>query len=565
MKFYFPEDFLVTTSKGYLEYEFGERTLLTARTRAAKTTGSCFFLASKKVEEPDSLCIIFGPNMTSFVADIKDKFEYFEHFQELGVRAVSYNHDEREQFMAEIAGVSSEPTILCVNSDYQHLDKIIAYLLAVKKRKIYAVIDEAHKGGAKTYTRLLTELKAPNIVRIETTATFRNRLLAAEPAKYVHVLVARNKYVKPSDATLIPFANNEWTYRNQLLHDEQLALIDEEMQNDQALVLINGYDKTAFHRSFKHQLKDYINSSDVAIITLNAGSAFWTTAEINSVEHQLYHKNGSAIRAASSAVAAIYELGFSHIVVIGQKQVAEGQTIGCSKITMTAQIIGTPISKQNADALVQSVRTGGLGILYPQKIMMPKERWKDYKTYVEKNEELAELFQDKTPEEQQALAEQAYLSLPTLKVSHGAYTPVTRYVDSDDVGSYYFELPLKSFGNMFEYGNKENTAALYTYIRSATKEQPWYTNQHLSAKKANGNPYNKIPGRGNDIQVHVNADPQSKEVKIHPLVFWKRDDKIAVRYIFKYEACKTHNYYGELESFSKTNTVVLELVSDSAA
>jgi hypothetical protein len=41
-----------------------------------------------------------------------------------------------------------------------------------------------------------------------------------------------------------------------------------------------------------------------------------------------------------------------------------------------------------------------------------------------------------------------------------------------------------NFGNMFEYGNTENTAALYTYIRSAAREQPWYTNQSLSAKKS---------------------------------------------------------------------------------
>jgi hypothetical protein len=81
----------------------------------------------------------------------------------------------------------------------------------------------------------------------------------------------------------------------------------------------------------------------------------------------------------------------------------------------------------------------------------------------------------------------------------------------------------------------------------------------LSAKKANGNPYDKLVGRGNDIQVHVNADPRSKEVKIHPLVFWRRDSIIAVRYSFRYEACKTHNYYGELESFTKANYVILQL------
>lgn len=564
MKFHFPEDFLVTTSKGYLEYEFGERTLLTARTRAAKTTGTCFFLASKKAEDPSSLCIIFGPNMKSFIADIKDKFEYFEQFQELDVKAVSYNAEEREAFMAEIAGVSSEPSILCVNSDSQHLDKIIPYLLAVKHRKIYAVIDEAHKGGAKTYSRLLTELKASNIARIETTATFRNRLLAAEPAKFVHVLVPRNKYVKPSEAELIPFSNLEWVYRNQQLHDEQLDLIDSEMQNEQALILINGYDKISFHRAFTRQLKHYIDSSDVAIITLNEGSAFWTTAEVNSVQHQLFHKNKTPIRAASSAVSAIYKLGFSHIIVIGQKQVAEGQTIGCADITMTAQIIGTPISKQNADALVQSVRTGGLGILYPQKIMMPEARWRDYKLYVDRNEELAELFQDKTAEEQQELAEAAYFSLPTLHVQHGAYTPVKKHVSTENVGSYYFELPINKFSLLFDYNNKENTAALYSYVRAAVKEQPWYTNQALSAKKANGLPTDKLSGRGNDIQVHVNADPQSIEAKKHPLVFWKRDDKIAVRYTYKYEACKTHNYYGDLESFAKSSSVVLQLVDKVA-
>lgn len=560
MKFYFPEDFMVTTTKGYLEYEFGERTLLTARTRAAKTTASCFFLAAKKAEEPESLCITFGPNMVNFVSDIKEKFEYFEHFQELDVHAVSYNSNERELFMAEIGGVSGQLNVLCVNTDHQHVDKIIPYILAVKNRKIYIVIDEAHKEGDKTYRRILSELRAPNIVIIETTATFRTRLLTAPPAKYIATLISRMEYVKPTSAKLIPFRENAWVYENKLLHEEQLDAIDEELLNDQCLVLINGYDKTLFHSAFKRQLKEYINSSDVAIIVLNDGSAFWTTADSDTVENKLFHRNRTPIRASSSAIAAVYDLGFRHIIVIGHKQVAEGQTIGCKHLSMTLQIRGTPNSKPNADALVQSIRTGGLGIHHSQRIMTDPNKWRDYLTYIEANEELVELFQDKSPEEQQKLAEDAYLELKTLKVRHGDYEAKRVIVTSDNAGSYYFELPVAKFGHMFEYGNVDNTSELYRYVRDATREQPWYTGQHLGAKKANGGPEDKLDGRGNDIQVHVNADPQSKEAKTHPLVFWRRADRICVRYTFRNDPCLTHNYWGELQTFARSEHVKLVLV-----
>lgn len=558
MKFYFPESFPVTTSKGYLEYEYGKRTLLTAPTRAGKTSATSYFLASTKSQEPDVLCIAFGPNMVNFVSDIKEKFEYFEHFQELDAVAVSYKED-RELFMAELGGISNQVNVLCVNTDYQYVLKIIPYIKAIKNRKIIVVIDEAHKAGDKTYKRILTELQADNIAVIETTATFRTRLLTFPPATYIQTLVPRTAYVRPTSATLIPFMDNDWVYENTLLHETQLQAINEELMQDECLVLINGYDKLVFHYAFKRQLKEYINSSDVAIVLLNDGSAFWTTAEPNSVENKLLHKNHEPIRAASSAISAVYELGFRHVIVIGHKQVAEGQTIGCSKLSLTLQIRGTPKSKPNADALVQSIRTGGLNINHVQKIMTDTHKWRDYLAYIEANEELVALFQDKTPEQQQELAEQAYLSLPTLKISHGDYTPVRKHIDTVDVGSHYFELPISSFSKLFEYSNTDSTAELYKYVRSAVKQQPWYSNQPLTAKKANGTPSDKIIGRGNDIQVHVNADPQSKEAKTHPLVFWRRDDVIAVRYTFMYEPCKTHNYWGVPESFAHTKDIILQV------
>ena len=559
MKYYFPEDFIVSTAKGYLEYDFGKRTLLTARTRAAKTTATCFFLASKKVEEPDCLCITFGPNMTNFVSDIKEKFEYFEQFQELDVRAVSYNSEEREEFMAELGGMSSALNVLCVNSDHNHLEKIIPYIRAIRNRKIYIVIDEAHKGGEKTYARTLREFELPNVAVIETTATFRNRLLTRTPPAYISVLTPRNAYCKPTEATLVPFSNNDYVYKHERLHVEQIQLINEEIAKTESLTLINGYDKTVMHRAFKRQLKATINREDVAIITLNGGNSWWTTADSSEVENQLFHHSRTSIRAASSAIAAVYDLGYRHIIVIGHKQVAEGQTIGCAKLSLSLQIRGTPNSKPNADALAQSIRTGGLNIYSKQRIQTDPQKWADYVTYIEANEELVTLFQDKTPEEQQALAEQAYLYLPSLTVLHGDYQPVRKIQESDDIGSHYFEIPLSTFSPCFECNNKENTAALYTYVRDAVKKQDWYSNQKLSGKKANGLPTDRIQGRGNDIQVHVNADPQSKEARVHPLVFWRRDDKIAVRYTYKNVPCRTHNYWGQLESFSKLKDIVLEL------
>ena len=559
MKYYFPDDFIVSTAKGYLEYDFGKRTILTARTRAAKTTATCFFLAAKKVEEPESLCISFGPNMTNFVSDIKEKFEYFEQFQELDVRAVSYNAEEREEFMAELGGMSSNYNVLCVNSDHNHLEKIIPYITRIKNRKIYIVIDEAHKGGEKTYARTLREFQLPNIAVIETTATFRNRLLTRTPPDFISVLTPRNPYCKPTQATLVPFCNNDYVYKHEKLHPEQVTLIYEEVSKAQSLTLINGYDKTAMHRAFKRQLKAVINRADVAIVTLNGGLSWWTTANSSEIENQLFHYNRTSVRAASSAIAAMYELGYRHIIVIGHKQVAEGQTVGCAKLSLSLQIRGTPNSKPNADALAQSIRTGGLNIYSDQRIQTDPKKWQDYCTYIEANEELVTLFQDKSPEEQQAIAEQAYLYLPSLTVHHGDYQPVRKTIESNDVGSHYFEIPILGFTACFENLNRENTAPLYSYVRDEVRKQPWYQNQKLAGKKANGLPTDRIQGRGNDIQVHINADPQSKEATVHPLVFWKRDDMICVRYTYCHTACRTHNYWGKLENFSKTRDIVLEL------
>lgn len=559
MKYYFPDDFIVTTVKGYLEYDFGKRTLLVARTRAAKTAATCYFLANIKAQEPDALCITFGPNMKNFVSDIKEKFEYFEQFQQLDVRAVSYDAAEREDFMAEIAGVSSVPSVLCVNADVNHIVKLIPYITRIKNRKIYIVIDEAHKGGLQTYQRILNEFRASNIVIIETTATFRNRLLTRIPPDYIAVLKPIKPYCKPTDAQLVPFTKNAYVYEHERLHDEQLSALTAELQKTQSLTLINGYDKTAMHRAFKRQLKLYVNRADVAIITLNGGNSWWTTADSSDIEHQLFHVNKATIRAASSAIQAVYDLQFRHIIVIGHKQVAEGQTIGCAKLSLSLQIRGTPNSKPNADALVQSIRTGGLNIHAPQTIVTDPQKWKDYCSYIEANEELVNLFQDKSPEEQQLIAEQAYLYLPSLTIQHGDYQPVKKVIQTDDVGSYYFEIPILGFAPCFENLNVENTAPLYVYVRSEVKKQDWYTNQPLRGKKANGTITDRIQGRGNDIQVHVSSDPQSKESSTHPLVFWKRDNNICVRYTYKHEPCKIHNYYGQLENFSKTKDIILEL------
>jgi hypothetical protein len=560
MKYYFPEEFIVTTAKGYLEYEFGERTLLTARTRAAKTTATCFFLASKKVEEPDALCITFGPNMTNFVSDIKEKFEYFEHFQELDVQAVSYNSADREEFMAELGGISSNRNVLCVNSDYKHLEKIIPYITSIKNRKIYIVIDEAHKGGEKTYERTLREFKQPNIVVIETTATFRKRLLTATPPKFVEVLVPLSPYTKPTDATLVPFYDNDNVFKTMTLHTEQIQLIQEELEKTESLTLINGYDKTQMHRMFKRQLKKTLNRTDVAIITLNSGISEWTTADGSDVENKLFHHNHTPVRAASSAVAAIYELGYRHIIVIGHKQVAEGQTIGCAKLSLSLQIRGTPKSKSDADSLAQSIRTGGLNIHSKQRIQMDAQKWSDYITYIEENEELVILFQDKSPQEQQLIAElHGYQSLDSLKVPNGDYRPTRKKIDADSIGSYYIERPIGMFAACFENFNKENTVPLWKYVRDELRKQDWYTGQTLAGKKANGGPSDKMQGRGNDIQVYVNADPQGHQAVIRPVVIWRRDDKLCIRFTHLHTPCKTHNYWGQLESFSKLKDMMLEL------
>jgi len=583
-----PDNFTATTETGYLHYDFGKTTLLVARTRAGKTSLTLEVATLIKSNKPKAICIMFGPDLKAYPEDLLDKNEYYDSIQQLsGDIAVWSNSNHKEEFMAQLTGFSVSPNsvVLCTNSNHTHVNRILAYLKqASSSVPVFAVIDEAHKEGELSYNRLKRELrKMKNVAVIETTASYRDLLLDSNPPDFIQAIVPRGEYVDPLEATLIPFDHVSWTRDNFALHEEQIAAIKQQIQNKQSLTLINGYELVQHHDAFKTQIKRCINNPEVVILTMNSGSVTWTrAAEDYHIEHTVSRDNGKKIRAASSAVSAMYHKeGFRHIIVVGQKQVSEGQTVGCSDLSLTLQIVGTAKGDSNAATLIQTIRTGGLNILYPQAIMMDPQKWESAKLYVSQTEQLAKILAGvKTPEEyQQAvdmsyaealearrseyrrLAASGFLEVKGLKVTHGDYKVVRAPAIPEGVGSHYFEIPLKNFGPAFEYGHKGSSGELYAYVREAARSQPWFNNHSTLAKRVQGTPTDKLRGRGNDVQVIINADPQSQEAQERPLVFWKRDNVIAVRYLFRFTPCLTHNYYGELQNFSHTAGRVLDIVT----
>jgi hypothetical protein len=561
-----PDNFIGTTSTGYLHYDFGKTTLLVARTRNGKTSFSFEFTSLFKHLESNAICILFGPDLGSYPDDLLDKQEYYESVQQFDTGlAVWKNKDHKVEFMAQIAGLSNKNTILCTNSNYLHVNAIVGYIKQVKDRPIYVVIDEAHKDGLKSYKFLKNELRGvPNIAVFETTATYRTNLLAEFPPDFIQAIIAHGTYTDPLSATIIPFLHNNWTKDNDRLHPEQIQAIKQDLDNEKSLVLINGYELVSQHKTFKTQLKTTISRDDVAIITLNSGSVTWTRAtQDTDYEQKLVHPNGKPIRAASSAVAAIVNQGFNHIIVIGQKQVSEGQTIGCKELTLTLQVIGTAKKDSTADSLAQTIRTGGMNILNAQKVMMDPDKWEGIKKHVEANENLRDaLSQATTPEEYQQIVADSYYEIKKLKINHGAYKPVKKAAIADGVGSYYWEIPVDKFAHLFAYGATA-TGKLYSHVRDSARKQAWYKNESLAARKISGDIFDKLEGRGNDVQAFVHCDPSSKHTTEYPLTFWLRDNKICCRYIFKHEPCLIHNYYGELSNFSKSAQTVLQLKKEA--
>jgi hypothetical protein len=554
-----PKDFLVTTIAGSINFELGKRLILASRTRSGKTLLSAYCLAKAKQQDPESICIHIGPNLGAFVADVETKFE-LEPYVETGVRCTPYNKATAELFALDLAGLLDYKTIFCVNADHTHVKKIISLIKRTKKR-VYLVIDEAHKAGPQTYEPILKELQLPNVAMLETTATFRSRLLTRPHAK-VEIISSRAEYTLPTDARLIPFHENSYTVRNKTLHDLQIDEIVRQTTKNQSLTLINGYDKTVVHNMFKRQVREALEDVHAAVIVMNGGQSRWSDTSSNE-EHAILHKDtNKPIRDASSVIKSVQSLGYNHIVVIGQKQVEMGQTIGFAGFPMTLQIQGTPISTQNADALAQNVRTGGLNISCEQSIMIDPVRWKDYCDYIEHNEELSFSFRGLSPQEQEEVARKAYFSRPGLRVPHGDYTPVPR---TDTTGlpvvTEYFEVDCPdSYKSLFQYQKeKRATGQLIKYVRSLVMRQPWYSQDlKLSARTVIGGPETvkqssegeELVG-GNDTSAFINANPTGTEPKKYPLLIWLRDDKLCIRLQTKFVSGLTHDYYGKLQNRNK--------------
>lgn len=555
-----PKDFLVTTIAGSINLELGKRLILASRTRSGKTLLSAYCLAKVKQQDPEAICIHVGPNLGAFVADVENKFE-LDAYKNTGVLCTPYTKNNAEIFALDLAGILDYKSIFCVNADYTYVSKLISLIKRTKKN-VYVVIDEAHKSGPQTYERMLKELQLPNVSILETTATFRSRLLTRPHAK-VEIISSKAEYTLPTDAQLIPFHENAYTVRNKRLHDLQIDEIVRQTTNNQSLTLINGYDKTAVHNTFKQQVREALSDVHAAVIVMNGGQSRWSDTS-NEEEHAILHKDtNKPVRDASSVIKSVQSLGYDHIVVIGQKQVEMGQTIGFAGFPMTLQIQGTPISTQNADALAQNVRTGGLNIGVNQKIMIDPVRWQDYCDYIEHNEELSFSFRGLSPQEQEEVARKAYFSRPGLRVPHGDYTPTPKKTSAENlpVVTEYFEVECpEAYQSLFQYQKeKRATGQLINFVRSLIVRQPWYTpDLKLSARTVVGGPNTTKMSSdgtpligGNDTSAFINASPTSVEPKKFPLIIWLRDDKLCIRVQKSFVPGLTHDYYGKLQNRNK--------------
>lgn len=439
MKINIDRDFPVTVLSNYVNISPERRVLITARTRAGKTTLLCHLAAKVMLEDEDNICFIIGPNLNSFCEDVIEKFESIPQLSKyselLDVRSISEKRTA-EMVSNQFSYVyQPKPFITVINADHSYVKKVLALIRSASihqpNRRIVVFLDEAHKAGEKTYSIIkstLNELQNRNICLVETTATYMNRLLSLPPAD-VQILISKNSdYVDPTEATLIPISRAEnnacVSSEDYHLHDRHLDQIALEWENNTSLILISGNQTTHFHEISASQCLNLARAlkSKVAIVTINKGEAKYIGSDQNTGRIITRPGSSSSLRAASSIIAAVKQDGYNHIVVVGHKQVEMGQTIGCVGMPMTLQILLVAKKAPKADNIAQWVRTGGNGV-GQQAIMCPPEIWSDYIQHVKSTEELSQAFSGLSGTLQQELAEKLYIKeLQYLRQDFGDYS-----------------------------------------------------------------------------------------------------------------------------------------------
>ena len=556
-----PESFPVTTLKGVVTLDSRKRVILTARTREGKTLLALLLGCSIKEIDPDTIVILVSPNLTAAIDDLEGKMDYFPELQETGVDLLSYK-DNKVTFAEEFMNPEAD-RLFMMNADYTYVDKLVDYATRTSN-KIVILLDEAHKGGAKTYERILSEVATlDNVAIIETTATFRNRVLTRPHGDVVR-LIPRSAYRSPTAAHLIPVSieDNAFCREHQQLCDSHLDEIVRECDNNSCLIMINGGGEQAYHWNAKRQIKDSLVDlgDEIAIIQITGGNAKWSDL-LEDAEHTIRHQRSKkAIRDASSIIKTVYNKGYRKIVVVGQKQVAEGQTIGFAGFPLTLQIMHTALGKQQADSIAQWIRTGGIGVDVTQKIMMVQEKWEDYLAYIDCNEDLRDTFEGLDPVEQQKAAESMYLKLETLHVKNGDYTPtpVMPDISSLPLLTDYHEYPLEdswkeqlTFNAEVIRTTKDLRKWIATEIKELYPDETFPCNMRtiagdINTKKSNG---------GNDISVYVHQDPNAKSQQAwqRNITVWMRDDKLCIRVRKSAEPTigLVHNYWGKPACFVK--------------
>ena len=215
MRITIDSDYPVTTLSGEINFDPQNRSVLVARTREGKTLLGLHGLAKAAEEDPNSINLAFGPNLGAYTDDCLGKFESIPQLAAQEIDIWSYREKQgKEKLLEKFANVYQGLGIWAINSDHTYVDFILKLLLQNQDRRVNVFIDEAHKTGVKTYERLLNELLwYPNLGIIESTATFRNRILT-KPGPKVEILCSRTgNYVYPTDATVVSVDThtNAWT------------------------------------------------------------------------------------------------------------------------------------------------------------------------------------------------------------------------------------------------------------------------------------------------------------------------------------------------------------------
>jgi hypothetical protein len=557
-----PDTFPVSTLTGKIVLSSKKRQILTARTREGKTLLALLCGCSIKEAAPETIVILVSPDLGAAIDDCKGKMDFFEELQDTGVELLSYK-DNRTELAEEFMSPMSD-RIFVMNANHIYVEKLVQYAQK-SAHPIVLLLDEAHKGGPKTYKRILDEVATlDHVAVLETTATYRDRVLT-HPHGEVIKLIPRGAYLPPTAATLIPVDEWDNSYARDTfsLSDIHLDEIVRECGKEKCLILINGGADQAYHYNAKNQISDALRElgDEIAIIKITGGKATWSDLN-ESVQHEIVINNSrKPIRDASAIIKSVYDKGYRKIIVLGQRQVEMGQTIGFAGFPLTLQIMHCAKGKQQADSIAQWIRTGGIGIDVEQRIMMVESKWNDYLRYIEASEELRDVFEGLTPKEQQKAAEKMYLELDTLRVKNGSYTPVDIPPDVSTlpVITDYVEFPLEPWmQDQLNYvaGEKRNSLALREWLKLKIDEVDPDKTFPRSIRTCAGTIQTTKEGRGgNDIQIYVHQDPSAKsgEAWNRNIVVWMRDDRLCVRLRKSLEPQigLTHNYWGNLQCFVK--------------